>query len=445
MVSLPLGHLARQADRAAGGDQAGTFSAGSGILELETLARTLNQMLQVIGEKQRDLMASGTHIKEQLAFRQTLIDTIAIPVFFKDREKRYLGCNRAFEEVFGFSRDELLGKRAEDVAPPELASRYNQADDELLSGASSQGQQRYESQVFDRHGRYRDVIFHKAVFRDALGQAAGVVGAYMDITDRKTAEKELERHREHLKEMVRERTVALEEANRQLAAEVSERREAERKVQESAERLAVLLREVNHRVKNNLSAIVSILHMEADEAKRVGDQGKLATLDQLERRVQGLSVVHSLLSSTRWQPLRLSSLCREIIQTSFAGLTGAPATYTVSDSPVLVGSSQAHHLALILNELVVNSLKHRLADTTRIAIDVRIEEDGEEVVLSYRDDGEGYPLAIIEGTAGGLGLELVKGIVGHSLRGSVTLWTEGGAVASLRFPAMKGNDGEIGL
>jgi diguanylate cyclase (GGDEF)-like protein/PAS domain S-box-containing protein len=119
---------------------------------------------------------------------QASLDNIPAPIFAKNRQGLYTGCNRAFMDYLGLSREQIIGKTVYDVAPAHLAEVYDRADRKLLA---SGGRQVYEAQVKWADGSLRDVIFHKAVFRDAQGRVAGQAGAIFDITDRKRLEQGL--------------------------------------------------------------------------------------------------------------------------------------------------------------------------------------------------------------------------------------------------------------
>jgi len=126
---------------------------------------------------------------------QRIIDAIPAPVFFKDTAYRYLGCNEAFaRDILGREPADVAGKTVHDLASPELARIYEEADRELMRTG---GAQQYETRVRFADGRMRDIAFHKAVFRDTDGTPAGIVGVMLDITERKLAEdaqRESERH-----------------------------------------------------------------------------------------------------------------------------------------------------------------------------------------------------------------------------------------------------------
>ena len=129
-------------------------------------------------------------LRERETFLNTLLEAIPIPVFYKDKEGRYLGFNKAFEGFFGETRERLIGKTVFDISPPELAEIYHTRDNELIEKGETQT---YESQVKNVDGQLRDVIFNKAAFTNRKGKIGGLIGGILDITEQKTAEKEREK------------------------------------------------------------------------------------------------------------------------------------------------------------------------------------------------------------------------------------------------------------
>jgi PAS domain S-box-containing protein len=123
--------------------------------------------------------------KENSIFMSMLLNTIPVPVFYKDAEGRYIGVNTSFEEFFGQTQQELAGKSVFEIAPRQLAEVYHAKDLELLQHSGSQV---YESQVKDVGGVVHDVVFHKAAFTDPDGRVRGLIGAILDITELKRAE-----------------------------------------------------------------------------------------------------------------------------------------------------------------------------------------------------------------------------------------------------------------
>jgi PAS domain S-box-containing protein len=145
------------------------------------------------------LLAAWQDITEQKVMRErildqyqllnTLIQTIPCPLFYKNAEGKYTGCNRAFEEFLGKSREEIIGKNVFELAPREIADEYFRRDRELFTHP---GRQVYEWKVKTPQGN-RDVIFHKATFNDAEGRVDGLVGVILDITEHRHTETQLAR------------------------------------------------------------------------------------------------------------------------------------------------------------------------------------------------------------------------------------------------------------
>ncbi|MFA4885204.1 MAG: PAS domain S-box protein [Desulfotomaculaceae bacterium] len=127
-------------------------------------------------------------IIESKNFLATLLESIPAPVFYKDIDGRYLGFNRAFEDFFGKTKDEMIGKSVFDINPVKLARIYHAKDVELFERP---GTQTYETQVMDARGVLHDVVFYKATMVNFRGKATGLIGTVLDITDRKQAEEQL--------------------------------------------------------------------------------------------------------------------------------------------------------------------------------------------------------------------------------------------------------------
>jgi two-component sensor histidine kinase/DNA-binding response OmpR family regulator len=206
--------------------------------------------------------------------------------------------------------------------------------------------------------------------------------------------------------------------------------------QHDAETKALLLREVNHRVKNNLAAIIGLLTIE---------QGRLAVAEErpdcreiiahLLNRIQGLATVYDMLSAAGWTPLLLSELAERVIASALQMLPlDKWVSVDVLPSPVRVIPKQANSLALAINELATNAFKYALAErnAAHIAVSIALEED-DAVLFEFRDDGPGYPQEILQMKTYDVGLDLVQEIVTRDLNGELTLRNDQGAVAAIRF------------
>lgn len=124
-------------------------------------------------------------LKEKLTLMQSLMDTIPSPVFFKNLDYRYIGCNRAYEDSMGIREEDLIGKTIYDLADIKLPDTNHQMDNELLEGKDNLI---YETVVKFANGGLRDIIINKAIFRDERDNPIGIVGIMTDITDKKANE-----------------------------------------------------------------------------------------------------------------------------------------------------------------------------------------------------------------------------------------------------------------
>jgi PAS domain S-box-containing protein len=118
---------------------------------------------------------------------QELIEALPIPVFFKARDGKHLGANRAWENYFGVDRQAFIGQTVEELfaTAPEVAAQHHAVDEDLWRNP---GTRSYELEVPVHDGSLRHTLNYKATFAGADGEVAGLIGAIIDITERKRAE-----------------------------------------------------------------------------------------------------------------------------------------------------------------------------------------------------------------------------------------------------------------
>ncbi len=152
---------------------------------LEDRSAALQQANRVMEERVQNRTEALT---QQLSFMRQLIEAIPSPLFYKDAQSRYLGCNSAFETFIGQPASDILGKTPHEIAPHTLADQYLAADRAILD---QPGKQIYESPVRHADGQMHHVIFHKATFTHPDGSVGGLVGVMLDITERTRMENDL--------------------------------------------------------------------------------------------------------------------------------------------------------------------------------------------------------------------------------------------------------------
>lgn len=179
---------------------------------------------------------------DRLHFIGQLLDAIPSPVFCKDAAGRYSGCNTAFEKYIGLDRQVLIGRTVFEIAPSDLAERYWAADRALFDHP---GTQTYEAVVAYADGSRHDVVFNKATFDKPDGSLGGLVGVILDITERKAAERKVQEQVETLSRINR----TLKELNDQL------RRTQTQLVQsEKMAAIGLLAAGMAHEINNPISA-----------------------------------------------------------------------------------------------------------------------------------------------------------------------------------------------
>ncbi len=146
----------------------------------------------------------------QVRFQQNLIDSIPVPVYFKDTDLNYLGCNRAFEETLGFTKEHIVGKTVHDILPEKLARVHHQKDLQLLQAGEIKY---YEVSSAYPNGRKHDLLVFKALFHNKNGSVEGLIGTNLDISERKQAQLQLELHAEELENANTALRVLLKQVN----------------------------------------------------------------------------------------------------------------------------------------------------------------------------------------------------------------------------------------
>jgi two-component sensor histidine kinase len=217
-----------------------------------------------------------------------------------------------------------------------------------------------------------------------------------EIADRRAAEDSVRRLNTELEDRVRARTADLEEANRRLAASLREKE--------------ILLQEVHHRVKNNLQVISGLLTI---QGRAIGPELS-AHFDETLRRIRTMSRVHEQLyksadAASFDMAHYLNALCSGLSE-----LYGAPAskvTCHVHAGPLTVDLNTAMPLVLIVNEVLSNSFKHAFdsGDAGEIFIDIEPAENG-QVLLTIKDTGTGLPADYAQRSERSMGMRLINNL-----------------------------------
>jgi len=190
---------------------------------------------------------------------------------------------------------------------------------------------------------------------------------------------------------------------------------------------SVLLRELHHRVKNNLATVAGILSLQRRRTKSPEVRHILA---ESVNRVQGLAATHDLLAHEDVSEARVDDIARKIVGVASANLSPPEKniTFQVEPCAVIIPSRAVTILALVINEMISNAIKHGMAGQSRGTITIRGREEDSMVIVQVLDTGSGPPIGAMEDAGessafDGLGLSLIKNLI-SDLGGKFALYRE---------------------
>lgn len=216
------------------------------------------------------------------------------------------------------------------------------------------------------------------------------------------------------------------------STEITDLKEMEMRLARSVEEKSALLIELQHRVKNSLSIIHSLIHLEWGS---IENSEKRDSLDRLNLRIQALSRLNSMLSTSHvGREVKLDHFLQELTAFVIQSFSmGSEMINLESDfQPVLLKAVQAIPVGMILNELLVNCLKYAFPESRRGNIRVGLFRKGVEVTLTVSDNGIGMKCGFDADKGVGMGLRLVR-ILAEQLNGSIECKTKKGTQTRLRF------------
>jgi len=225
------------------------------------------------------------------------------------------------------------------------------------------------------------------------------------------------------------RAVSLEPGAAILVEDITDarRRDAELKVKEAT------IREVHHRVKNNLQTISSLLRI---QSRRTNSPEASRALEEAVERVGSMAVVHEMLSTSTDEMVDFTEAARTVVDMVRQGLAGSAGKVIVEveGSTGEVPASAATSLALVAAELVHNAIEHAFGPSDEGNVTVTMRRVPGELRLTVRDDGCGLPQDFDVADSAHLGLAIVRTIVEDDLRGTLAFRRGRGTTVAVTVP-----------
>ena len=267
--------------------------------------------------------------------------------------------------------------------------------------------------------------------QDSKLSESALVSISRDITHRKQTEAELTDYRKNLESLVAERSVALQR-------EISEHKEARSELAASLMEKELLLKEVHHRVKNNMQVISSLLNMQADAQD---DAVLVSLLGESQQRIKSMSLIHeSLYQSDNLLEINFEDYIRTLATglCRFYTIPGVEVQLEVLVDQVALELDTAVPCGLIINELISNALKHgfKTGQAESAVIDVQFVKDRDWYRLKISDNGCGLPADFDPKQSGSMGMEIVD-ILTQQLEGRLSFQSTDGAQFLIEFPAVE--------
>ena len=346
-----------------------------------------------LSRSNRELRETLLQLEQSRDMLQLIVESIPVRVFWKDKQLRYLGCNTLFARDAGLSHPEdLLGKDDFAMGWREQAEIYR-ADDLRVIESRRPKMNIVEPQTTPKGDRIW-LSTSKVPLQMPNGDVIGVLGVYEDITERKKDEEKLR--------------AALEERE-------------------------VMLREIHHRVKNNMQIVSSLLRL---QSRYVKDEKALEVLNESQSRIKSIALIHEkLYQSQDFTRIDFSDYIAKMVTHLFAiyKVDSSRIRYNVDAKNIQLDISRAIPCGLIINELITNALKHAFPEGREGEVIVRMRpSDGDGFELAVKDSGVGLPKGFDLRRKGSLGFQIVNDLV-KQIDGSIEIRRGAGTEIVIRW------------
>jgi PAS domain S-box-containing protein len=358
-----------------------------------------------------------------------------------DSQGRIVFWNQRAQTMFGYAAEEVLGHELTVLMP----ERYRHAHERGLERFTATGESHLMGRTVELHGRRKDALeFPLEISLAPWTTSKGTffTAIIRDITHRKRNESHISR----LNEQLARRLTEIEAISR----DATEHKRAEEQVKVSLKEKEVLLREVHHRVKNNLQVICSLLKMQSAYIK---DKQALEVFKETQNRVRSIALVHERLYRTNdMARIDFAEYVRGLTTQLFrsCGVTADAVGLTLELDSAQLNVETAIPCGLILNELLTNSLVHAFPDGKgQIRIEFRSCDSGKgdspledrgtvpfsggnKFTLSVRDNGIGFSAGAAAPGTERLGWSLIRALAGQ-LNAALVTTNQGGTEVRITF------------
>ena len=392
---------------------------------------------------------SGT-VEEYQSVGRDITDTIKAEQALRESEEHYRGLvemspdailvlndsnimeiNSAVLTLFGASSpQQLLGGSATSLVHPDFLKTFENWICGAMTGKKPTPL--IELKIVQFNGTVLDIETAAVPITCQGRQAVQVVAR--DITQRKMLEDQVKNQQEILEKQVHERTIDLIRANEQLKMEIIEQKSMQEELTVASNEKDLLLREIHHRVKNNLQLIIGLIDM---TKMRTHEPAITAVLTDIMAKIHTMGLIHTrLYESKRFDKINMKQQVSELVDmtSGFYSHEHCTIDFTLDCAEIYLPVDQAMPCALALNEVLSNIHKHAFKGRRSGIVEISSSRNYTKLRFVIRDNGVGLPKGFDIEQSNRLGLKLMRALVEKQLHGSVTITSEKGTSVVIEIP-----------
>jgi len=382
---------------------------------------------------QRDITdrkrAEKAHLESEEHYRQ-LVEVSPDAIFILN-DYKIMEINSAALTLFGASSPrQIIGESVSSQVHPDSLNSFKKWIQQVMDGKKPVPT--LEQKIVQLNGTILDIEAAAVLITYKCRQAVQVIAR--DITQRKTLEEQLKNQQELLEKQVQERTIDLLRANEQLKMEITERKAMQEELTIASDEKDLLLREIHHRVKNNLQLIIGLVDM---TKMRTHDTAIAAVLTDIMAKIHTMGLIHTrLYESKRFDKINMKQQVTELVDTTSGFYIHEYCTidFSIDCAEIYLPVDQAMPCALALNEILSNIHKHAFKGRRSGVVKISSSRKKTKLRFVIRDDGVGLPKGFDIEQSNRLGLKLMRALVEQQLHGSVLIKSENGTQVVIEIP-----------
>jgi len=323
--------------------------------------------------------------KEQYYF-QSILNALPDTVYFKDKNHRFIRINRAKINDVNSTYEDIIGKTDFDFFPETVAKKCR-ADDEYVLNTGKSIIHKEEKIVTNKNKKV--VLVSKFPLKDENENIIGTIG---------------------------------------ISSDISELKETEEKLKEALEEKDFLMKELNHRVKNNLAMVSSLISLKDSETE--------IDLSDIQHQIEAISLIHEKLYKTEnVTEINCRDYVDDLLSSLFSSFSKRPVKIEANIDEIFIPTKTAMTLGLIVNEIATNAIKHGFTDKEEAVFSVNMKENrgNGQYELTLSNTGKPFPEDVDVESTDTLGLRLINALVAQ-IDGNIEMQKKPNPIFTIRFP-----------